>query len=641
MRLRHVRSHRFDSALDRLLDSPGMALVLAVKAQHRAQALASRGRRWLQRRRLTQVTAAPRQMASAAAGASAVDPGTPVGGARGERFLLYRIVGNDLYPRHDAGQSLANLRFTLEHEPPLQGCEKRWLLNRIRQPRKLEELMELLERHGCVYDVIPFEPEVFAAVPWDWDVLPQPGFLGSKAYRQLLSHQRQSWEIALYRHKNNYLMHNNGARNRALELGRSRADWVLPWDGNCFLTAAGWQELREAVLSQPGADYFHVPMQRIADNGHLLDPAFQANPLDEPQLLFAATATEQFNPAFPYGRRPKVELFWRLGLPGLWDAWPDEPWDQPRRSRMQPVPVCPRAGWVARLHSGVRDVSRGAAASVLSQKSRYGARNLAIKASVNQALLAESPLEPAAFAAHWEAPLQQADLRRDLKRQADAALELLQAWQRWWQQKGQAPSVRQEALVSGLLHCCWQALLDPDQSRDPDLIDRVGSLWFAPGDRGLQPRLRLLQRPLASGRIAGTNPSLAAVEQLALLSDLLAWRPGDLSWLGRFLAWRDALAEHLHGLMNPAWLGQREQDLQRLQLVVALLQRHRGLPVEPVDALLRLLSEVQLPDRIAHPQRTLVLALAQQHGLLTPEQAASVVHRPVPPLLPLSGGGQR
>ncbi len=626
--------------MDHLLDSPGVVLVLLIKSKRRFQALSSRCMRWLQRPKLVQATPVPRQLASAAVGAVDVDPRMAEGSARGDRFMLYRIVGNDLYPRHDAGQSLANLRFTLDHEPPLHGCEKRWLLNRIRHPRKLEQLIELLERHGCGYDVIPFEQKVFAAVPWDWDVLPQPSFLGSRAYRQLLSHQRQSWEIALYRHKNNYLMHNNGARNRALELGRTRADWVLPWDGNCFLTEAGWQELREAVLRQRGADYFYVPMQRIADNAHLLDPAFQADPRDEPQLLFAATAAEQFNPAFPYGRRPKVELFWRLGLPGHWDAWPDEPWDQPRRSRLQPVPACPRAGWVARLHSGVRDASRGAAAAVLSQKSRYEARNLAIKASVNQALLAEGPLVQAAFAAHWEAPLQQAARRHELQRQADVGIELLQAWQRWWQQGEPAPAVRQEALVSGLLHGCWQALLDPDQIQDQALLENLGSQWFAPGDRGLQPRLRLLQRPLASGRLPGTKPSLAAVEQLALLSDLLAWRSGAWSWQVCFQAFRDALAEQLNALIQPAWFGQREQDLKRLQLVLALLQRHRGLPVEPVDALLRLLTQAQLSDRIEDPQRALVLALAKQHGLLTPEQAALVVHRPVPPLLPLSVGGQ-
>ena len=38
-------------------------------------------------------------------------------------------------------------------------------------------------------------------------------------------------------------MNNNGARNAALREGRRRAKWVLPWDGNCFVTEEGWAEL--------------------------------------------------------------------------------------------------------------------------------------------------------------------------------------------------------------------------------------------------------------------------------------------------------------------------------------------------------------------------------------------------------------
>src|SRR5690606_32334685 len=40
-----------------------------------------------------------------------------------DTFVLYRIIGNDLPPRHKRGQAIANLRFILEHEPALAGCE--------------------------------------------------------------------------------------------------------------------------------------------------------------------------------------------------------------------------------------------------------------------------------------------------------------------------------------------------------------------------------------------------------------------------------------------------------------------------------------------------------------------------------------
>jgi hypothetical protein len=625
-----VRSHRFDAALDRVLDAPEKLLILGLKGQRRLASLATRGQRWVQRR------LPRRRVLQSAAVRTGGDAGSDAG--RGDRFVLYRIIGNDLYPRHDAGQSLANLRFVLEHEPALEGCEKRWLLNRIRQPEKLRELTALLDRHGCGYDVIPFDGDAFREVPWDWECLPQPFFLASKAYRRLLIHQRQSWEIALYRHKNNYLMNNNGARNKALELGRQRADWVLPWDGNCFVTAAGWRRLREAVLRQSAADYFHVPMQRVADNAHLLDPAFEADPRDEPQLVFAADAREQFNAAFPYGRRPKVELFWRLGLAGPWDAWLDEPWDQPRRAPLQPLPACPEAGWVARLHSGVRDPAAAAGTGVLDQGRRFSTRNLAIKASINQALLAGEGPGPALFSSFWAAGRPER-----LDAEARVAGELLSAWLRWWQGDAPAPAPRrQEQWVAALLHLVWQASIGAEAGAEhAALMEAVGRCWFAPGGQGLQPRLRLLNRPLRAGHLPGTEPTLAAVEQLALLSDLLAWRAGSWSWLADFVAWRDALAAQLGRMVQPAWLGQGHDDLIRLQLVQVVLQHPCAGPTDAVDVLLRLLSELQAPTA-AHldpVRRRLILALARQHGLLDSVLAerlgAGCIGEPLPPLLPV------
>ena len=641
--------HLVASSLDRLLDVPERVLVRTISSKRRAQALASRGRRWLKRRWLSHTASRPVQQVVLTVGASSPSPGVAAG--RGDRFVLYRIVGNDLYPRHDAGQSLANLRFILEHEPRFKGCEKRWLLNRIRKNDKLQELMAILEDYGCGYDVIPFEPEAFKATSWDWDVLPSPDYLASSEYRRLIRHQRQSWEIAIYRHKNNYLMNNNGARNRALELGRLRADWVLPWDGNCFLTVAGWESLNAAVLSQSRADYFHVPMLRVADNAQLLDPSLQAEPRDEPQLVFAASAAEHFNDAFPYGRRPKVELFWRLGLPGPWDGWVDERWDQPRRPRLQPPPSCPQAGWVARLHSGVRD--SGAAAAVLSQQSRYEARNTAIKASINQALLSVGDgLSPSAFEAYWRLPLLQESRRQWLEHQACAAERLLLSWQHWWHQGGSPPQATPDELISAFLHLFWNVLVvQPQQAPSATLLlDRLIKLWFVEDRTGLQPRVRLLRRRLAPGRLPGTEPSVSTALQLVLLSDLLTWQEASgvdlqnvVASIPLFSRWRELLAQQLEGVVHPPWLGSRTLDLQRLQLVQVLIQRHRGRLIEPADLLLKLLSQLH-PDRQdvhnASPElaswRSLILALTDQHGLLDAALAQRLgwdpLSDPIPPL---------
>ena len=57
-------------------------------------------------------------------------------------------------------------------------------------------------------------------------------------------------------------------------------------------------------------------MARIQKNDQLLDEDFNPLAEEEPQIAFRCDASETFNEAFPYGRFPKIELFWRLGVPG-------------------------------------------------------------------------------------------------------------------------------------------------------------------------------------------------------------------------------------------------------------------------------------------------------------------------------------
>ncbi|WP_019628337.1 alginate lyase family protein [Thioalkalivibrio sp. AKL10] len=297
-----------------------------------------------------------------------------------DTFVLYRIIGNDLYPRHAKGQSRQNVRFILENEPELADCEKRWVVNRIFDAGERQAIIDLLEQHGQPYLEIPFEAEAFAQIGCDYSAYPEPGFLSSTAFYGAEPVQQERVFTAAYRKKNLYLMNNNGARNAALEDGRSRAKWVLPWDGNCFVTRSGWEAIRSAVRAAPHLPYFAVPMQRITDNAELLRDDFTPSPVEEPQLLFRRDARERFGENHPYGRRPKVELFWRLGIPGKWDRWKDDPWDQ---SRAEPSPDAGAwgvAGWVARLASGKAHLE---ASTTESFKNRGLERQKAIRAAIN------------------------------------------------------------------------------------------------------------------------------------------------------------------------------------------------------------------------------------------------------------------
>lgn len=267
-------------------------------------------------------------------------------------FLIYRIIGNDLPPRHAEGQALRNLEFILSYEPAFPGCEKRWIVNRVSDPIEERRIIELLNVHRQPYVVIPFDINEYRRTGLDFTVFPEPGLFWPSRYRKLGRGDMRRMKMHAFRLKNIYTMNNNGARNLALEDGRLRAKWIMPWDGNCFLTKEGWEQVRRQVCDAPHYKYVLVPMARINDNHSLLSPIPAPVANEEPQVIFRRDARERFNEAWPYGRRPKVELFWRLGVPWKSEHWVNQPWD-PEVSELSPeAGQYQFAGWVARLSSG-------------------------------------------------------------------------------------------------------------------------------------------------------------------------------------------------------------------------------------------------------------------------------------------------
>lgn len=264
-------------------------------------------------------------------------------------FVLYRIIGNDLPPRHETGQARRNLAFILENEPELQRCEKRFVVNRIVDGDEEEKIVELLEQAGVTYLRIPFRWEEYAQAPLDTAGVPERYAPRSKRYAWLRHDQQERVCARLDRNKNNYAMNNNGARNTALDDGRSVAKWILPWDGNCFLPQNAYDDIREAVAAHPEVPYVLVRMVRLDDNQQALAEGLSTRAVEEPQLVFRRDASLRFDTAFPYGRRPKVELLWRLGVPGPWDEWGIEPWDLPCPPYHEDAGAFDWAGWVARL----------------------------------------------------------------------------------------------------------------------------------------------------------------------------------------------------------------------------------------------------------------------------------------------------
>ncbi|MEP6355857.1 MAG: alginate lyase family protein [Hyphomicrobiales bacterium] len=267
-------------------------------------------------------------------------------------FALCRIIGNDLVPRHEDGQTYKNLQFTLEQEPHLTNCKKMWVLNRITSHDTESRLIALLEKHDQQYERIPFDQDRFKRIGFDFQNVPDSSVFFDGTLDNLPSADRDRIIVQTYNSKNNYAMNSNNARNFALELCRSNAKWSLPFDGNCFFTEQGWESLVKKVKKEGHNRYFTVPMERLLDNQQALNVDRVPNLTEEPQIIFRKDASLSFNPIHPYGRRPKVELLVALGVKGPWSKWKLYPYDMEQRRVSNEGHRVGTAGWVSRLYSG-------------------------------------------------------------------------------------------------------------------------------------------------------------------------------------------------------------------------------------------------------------------------------------------------
>ncbi len=197
-------------------------------------------------------------------------------------YIFYRILGNDLPPRHRKGQTLANLKIILDREPVFKGVEKRWIVNRIVDIQDEQKIIKLLEKYVQKYQVIHFDPKKFKNIP-------------KECFKERLDEM-----IGL-----------NGARNLALREGKQLARWILVFDGNCFFTTKAWCQVEKACKTNRSIKHVIVPMLRIVRGGKGV--------ACEPQIVFRNDSKDEFDEDFGYGQDSKVNLLYRLGVPGAWD----------------------------------------------------------------------------------------------------------------------------------------------------------------------------------------------------------------------------------------------------------------------------------------------------------------------------------
>ena len=267
-------------------------------------------------------------------------------------MILYRILGNDIPLRHGAGQTLRDLAFILENEPVLDGCQKRFLLNRIVDAETEARLKAMIDDAGLRWQAIPFVAAEFR-------------------------HLNTLHEKALY------LTNQNAARNRCLDAALADNDTVMPFDGQTFFPAEGWAMVTAALAADADAKYLTVPMFRLIGNQRALAsltrvPVEDADHIrTEPQIVIRRGHDVRFNEHLTYGQANKIELLMRLGVPGPWDGWSGDLLDNIRADvRTAPSRSFGRvreAGFVLRLESGNPNADRDKAARAYARLSGLSA----------------------------------------------------------------------------------------------------------------------------------------------------------------------------------------------------------------------------------------------------------------------------
>jgi len=257
-------------------------------------------------------------------------------------FGLYRVLGNDLPPRHGEMQTFKNVEFMLDNEYRADSLTQIFCLNRIADQAKVSRLKGMLDRAGVQYITIPFIQQTFDMFEED------------------------SARI-------HYLTNLNAARNQCIDHGLKQFDVAFILDGASFFRREGWLPFEELVYRFPEEAVYAVPTHRAATFEEVLSPNFQPQireryefgggvvrvGIREPYLAFTSLADVRFDESLMYGRADKAELLYRLGFPGVWDAWEPKLRAEASQKMSAFAGTVKSAGWCVRLpsHSGQGDES--------------------------------------------------------------------------------------------------------------------------------------------------------------------------------------------------------------------------------------------------------------------------------------------
>ena len=232
-----------------------------------------------------------------------------------KKFLIIRILGNDIPNIHHKYQTLINLEFTLKNEVKFKDTDKIYLLNRIYDKIKRDKIIQLLKIYKTEFIEIPFDMSYFKK-------LPELYF----SYHDLRSMNKKEYISKLLKH-NLYLVNNNKARNYCIDYGeKNNYTWTFALDSNNFFIEKDYYDIINNI--DKNTQYIEIPQYRL-DDANLKNNVLLTNQKlpylsdFEPQLAFKNTSKHKFNEKIPYGLSPKAELLNALGTKGDWNGYLD------------------------------------------------------------------------------------------------------------------------------------------------------------------------------------------------------------------------------------------------------------------------------------------------------------------------------
>lgn len=274
-------------------------------------------------------------------------------------LALYRIIGNNHPLLQNYEQTVENLKFILNNETDFENVDKIFVLNKITNPELRQKLLTALQEAKADYVEIEYDQNEYAAIGYDFNNIPSDFYW----FEEKDDWIRLVLNTELRESKNRYLINNNGARNFTINDGKQkRYKWIMPWDGNCFLSDHQMERIKQSLDENGGVKYVLTPMQRALSNETISKNSVADNATEEPQITFRFDATELFNEQRVYGNQPKVELFKRLGIPGVWDDWKNlSPWKKLEFVKSLEAQFVPSVSSVFRLSSGNANAIKKAA----------------------------------------------------------------------------------------------------------------------------------------------------------------------------------------------------------------------------------------------------------------------------------------